>query len=176
MRFYICSESNVHKLLLFWCCKIRVLLAVLDVPEVDDALKGDDLVHMVDANLEVDVLIKNMNVSISSSTNDDFLSILSVAKIFDHSFIEDNFKDVDVNSKIQVAVPGLEGVPASVTATGFSVGGRNVFQQFGKSQTTISLTNDNPATIPAGVYYALTAIGFSANAKLSSSANFAELQ
>lgn len=149
------------------------------IAEVDLGALGNErllLLFRCDPTELDGVLVKNMVANIYSASNDDFLVLLGVAKTFDHVFIDDNFKDVDPLSKIQVAIPSLEGVPALVSTTGFSVGGRNIFQQFGKQDTTISVTNDNPALIPAGVYYSVTAVGISLGAKLASAANWAELQ
>ncbi len=119
--------------------------------------------------------IEKYDVSCLSSNNDNYLIRIGFSKTLSHTFVDSNFNDVDVDSKLQVAIPNISGVPATVTSSGFDPGGRDINSKFGKGREGILFDGKNPITMPKDVYLmAVTITPMSNGANVATSLNWSE--
>jgi hypothetical protein len=124
--------------------------------------------------------IQQVVASVLSDTNDDFEIITGLRKEFDHAFVDGDFKDVHPDSKIQVATPGINGVPVPVIALGFFTAtpqfpqGRDLTGKMGSKQTEIQLIDNVPMELFEGLTYAVCLRAKTANAKLDLVVNWEE--
>lgn len=141
--------------------------------------KGDEyLVFLFRTNpLFENALIERYDVSCLSSNNDNYIIKIGFGKVYDHTFTDANFVDVDDDSKLQVAVPGLNSVPAIVLSTGFNAleNGRNINSKFGKGKESILFDGKNPIKMPKDIFImGVTITPMSNGANIATSLNWSE--
>jgi hypothetical protein len=147
---------------------------------VDELLyqtKGTEyLVFLFRTNPSFDLaFIEKYDVSCLSSNNDNYLIKIGFSKIYSHSFVDSNFSNVDNDSKLQVAIPGQNSVPAIVTSSGFDPGGRDINSKFGKGREKILFEGKNPIRMPKNIFYmAITITPMSNGANIATSLNWSE--
>ncbi len=121
------------------------------------------------------VKIKKMLSHVLSLNNDDFIVHLAILKDFDHVFVDANYQSIDPSSGIEVAIPGVLGVPNPTTSTGFFPGGRDVFSDAEQGNSKASLYEDTVIELPTMVTYSLTCQGVTNGANVLPFANWTEM-